>query len=134
MAVDGNCQSLEAPMPPIRILIADRSDALQELVRDAVADQPDLVAIENGASEVETILRAEAVDVVVVGMSGDRPPAVAERLLDEYPAIGVVAIGVAPHQGLILQRQPQFTRMSDLTPCTMRAAIRKAASQLATTR
>jgi hypothetical protein len=118
-------------MPPIRILIADPSDRLQTVVRSAVADQPDLVTLEDGKREIEVMLYAEAADVVVLSMSGDQLPAVAQRLLDEYPDIGVIAIDVDRHQGLILQLRTQLTPFVDVSPDALITAIRKAASRLA---
>jgi hypothetical protein len=118
-------------MPPIRILIADRSDRLQSVVRSAVADQPDLVMLEDGHSEIEVMLGAEAADVVVLSMSGDQLPAVAQRLLDEYPALGVIAIDVDRHEGLIVQLRSQLTRFVEISPDALINAIQKAAGRLA---
>jgi hypothetical protein len=118
-------------MPPIRILIADRSERLRAVVRDAVAEEPDLVAIEDGDSEVDVMLNAAAADVVVIGMTGGSLPVVAERLLDEYPDIGVVAIDIDPDQGVILQLRPQLTRIAELSPRALSAALRKATSRSA---
>jgi DNA-binding NarL/FixJ family response regulator len=118
-------------MPAIRILIADRSDRLQSAVRSAIADQPDLVTLEDGHSEIEVLLHAEAVDVVVLSMSGNHMPAVAQRLLDEYPDIGVIAIDLDRHQGLILQLRAQLTQFVEISSDALITAIRRAASQLA---
>ena len=118
-------------MQAIRILIADRSDRLNSAVRSAIADQPDLVTLEDGHSEIEVLLHADAVDVVVLSMSGNHMPAVAQRLLDEYPAIGVIAIDLDRHQGLILQLRAQLTQFVEISPDALITAIRKAASQLA---
>ena len=118
-------------MPPIRILIADRSDRLQSVVRSAVADQPDLLTLEDGDSEIEVMLGAEAADVVVLSMSGGQLPAAAQRLLDEYPAIGVIAIDVDRREGLIVQLRAQLTQFVEISPDALINAIRKAAGRLA---
>jgi DNA-binding NarL/FixJ family response regulator len=118
-------------MPPIRILIADRSDRLQTVVRSAVVDQADLVTLDDGHSEIDVMLNAEAADVVVLSMSGDNLPAVAHRLLDEYPDIGVIAIDVERDQGLILQLRAELTPFVKVSPDALISAIRKAASRLA---
>src|SRR4051794_29024846 len=101
-------------MPPIRILIGDWSDRLHSAVRSAVADQPDMVTLADGHSELDVMLHAEAADVVVLSMSGDQLPAAAHRLLDEYPAIGVIAIDVDRHHGLILQLRAQATEFVEV--------------------
>ena len=118
-------------MPPIRILIADRSDRLQSVMRGAVAGQPDLVTLEDGHSEIDVMLDAEAADVVVLSMSGDQLPAAAQRLLDEYPAIGVIAIDVDRHEGLIVQLRAQLTQFVEISPDVLITAIQTAAGRLA---
>jgi hypothetical protein len=123
-------------MPPIRILIGDRSERLQSAVRSAVADQPDLVTLEDGHSEdghseIDVMLHAEAADVVVLSMCGDELPAAAQRLLDEYPDIGVIAIDVDRHQGLILQLRAQLTPFVEVNAEALTTAIRRAACRSA---
>jgi siroheme synthase len=118
-------------MPPIRILIADPSDTLHAVVRRAVADQPDLVTIENGKSEVEFMLQAEAADAVIVAMAGEHLPPIAERLIDEYADIGVVAIDIDRNQGVVFRPRPQPVEIGELSPPTIGAAIRTAAARSA---
>jgi 3-dehydroquinate synthase class II len=125
---------MERSMPRLRILVADTSEALRAVVRHAVADQPDLVTIENGVGDVEFMLNAEDADVVVVGMAGEDFPAIAERLLDEYCNIGVVAIDTDRNHGVILRLRPQHVVISELSPPTLGAAIRMAATRLAALR
>ena len=116
-------------MPPLRILVADPSDTVRAVVTHAVADQPDLVPIETRYLDVEVMLSAEEADVVVVGMVDGRLPALAERLVDVYTDLGVVAIDLDRGRGVILQLRPQLTEITDLSPPTLGAAIRKAATR-----
>lgn len=118
-------------MPPIRILLAETADGLRAVVNHALAGQPDLIVVGSANGEVEVLLQAERVDVVIVGMSGTALPSVAERLVDEYPRIGVLAIDVDRAQGLLYQLRPQLAQIAELTPAVLTAAIRQAASDLA---
>jgi siroheme synthase len=117
-------------MSPIRILIADPNDRLQPVVHRAIADQPDLVTIENGNGEVDLMLRAEAADAVIVTMAGEDLPPIAERLIDEYAHVGVVAIDINRNQGVVVQPRPQPVKIGELSPPTLGAAIRLAAKRL----
>ncbi len=121
-------------MPPIRILIADPSETLHALVHRAIADQPDLVTIENGHTEVDVILRAEAADAVIVAMAGEQVPAIVDRLIDEYADIGVVAINIDRNKGVVFRPRPQPVEIGELSPPALGAAIRMSAARLASTR
>jgi DNA-binding NarL/FixJ family response regulator len=119
-------------MPPIRVLLAETVARLRAEVRDALAGQPDLIVVGDASDEVEVLLQAERADVVIVGMSGTTLPSTAERLIDEYPRIGVIAIDIDREQGLLYQLRPQLSRIAELTPAGLAAAIRRVAAELAT--
>lgn len=114
-------------MPPIRILLAETVVGLRAEVRHAVLGQPDLIVVGDASGEVEVLLQAEDADVVIVGMSGTGLPSIAERLLDEYPWIGVLAIDVDREQGLVYQLRPQLARIAGCTPAVLAEAIRQVA-------
>ncbi len=118
-------------MAPIRILLAEEAGELDAIVRGALAGQPDLAVIGDVSDEVEVLLHAEQANVVIVGMSGSAMPAVVERLVDEYPRLGVLALDVDRDRGLLYQLRPQLTEIAELTPGVLAAAIRQAASALA---
>ncbi|MGH3937952.1 MAG: hypothetical protein ACRDTG_04840 [Pseudonocardiaceae bacterium] len=119
-------------MSPIRILLAEPAAGLRAMVRDAVADQPDLIVVGDANGEFEVLLRAEQADVVIVGMSGTALPSAAERLVDEYPRIVVLAVDLEHEQGLLYRLSPQLTQIAEVTPAVLAAEIRRAASDLAT--
>lgn len=118
-------------MRPIRILLAEQASELRTVVRGALADQPDVTVIGDVSDEVEVLLQAEQANVVIVEMSGTALPAVVERLVDEYPRIGVLALDIDRDRGLLYQLRPQLTQIAELTPGVLAAAIRQAASGLA---
>ncbi|MCF6509659.1 hypothetical protein E9549_20005 [Blastococcus sp. MG754426] len=114
-------------MQQIRILLAEVPDELRRLVERALAVEPDLSLVAVGGSEVAVLLAAEGADVVVVGMRAGRLPAVADRLLDEYPRIGVVCIDVAAGRGEVYRLRPDHLAVEGITPRSIAAAIRSAA-------
>lgn len=118
-------------MPPIRILLAETTAALRAAVRSALVGQPDLIVVGDTSGEVEVLLQALQADIVIIGMSGVALPAVAERLVDEYPRIGVLAVDIDGQQGLLYQLRPQLARIDEVTPAVLVAAIRRVASDQA---
>ena len=119
-------------MPPIRILLAEMAAELRAEVRHSLDGQPDLIVIGNASCEVDVLLQAEQADVVIVGMAGTTVPPIAERLVDEYPRIGVLAIDLDREQGLLYQLRPHLARIAELSPSELAAAVRLAASGLTT--
>lgn len=118
-------------MPTIRVLLAAKAVELRAVVADALIGQPDLAVIRDVGDEVEVLLHAEQADVVIVGMSGSTLPGVVERLVDEYPRIGVLALDIERGRGLLYQLRPQLDQITGLTPGELTAAIRQAASGMA---
>lgn len=116
-------------MRPIRIALADMHPSLRRLVDVGIADQPDLVVVGSATSEITLMLSARDADVVVASMHGGEPPAIAERLLDEYPDLGVVCIDVVGGQGLVVRWEPRSTRLAAISPETVAAAIRMATAE-----
>ncbi len=115
-------------MSNIRILLAGTSLEVQDVLATAVIRHRDLVLTPGARDEVETLLSAEYADVVVIEWRGDdRAPAVAERLLDEYPGIGIVAIDLKNDRALMHDRVPRTTVIGPVTADSVVAAIRRAA-------
>jgi hypothetical protein len=116
---------------PIRIVLAETPSPLRSLVREALAGEPDLVVVVDTDDEVAALLHAGHADVVLVGMSGGVLPAVAERLLDEYPRVGVVAVDLDRGHGLLYRLRPELSRIEAITPDALVEAIRRAAAEIA---
>jgi hypothetical protein len=102
-------------------------DELHDLVQQGLADQPDLAVLAPASSEVDLLLEATRVDVVVVAMRHGEMPAVAERLLDEYPRVGVVGVDIKAGTGAVYRLRPNLEAIPEGTPSAIVAAIRCAA-------
>ena len=118
-------------MPLIRILLVEVMAGLRALIRSALAGEPDFVVVGEARDEVEALLQAGRADVFIMGMSGTTLPPVAERIVDEYPWAGVLAVDLDRGQGLLYRLRPQLSQISDLTPTGLAAAIRRATADLA---
>lgn len=118
-------------MRSIRIALADSPDRLRHAVRRVLVNEPDLVVVAEADGDVAVLLVAGRADVVIVGMTGGEPPTIAERLVDEYPDIGVLAVDMDRREGLLYRLRPELTSIDVLTPESLVAAIRRAAEQIA---
>jgi DNA-binding NarL/FixJ family response regulator len=115
-------------MRQVRIVLAEVPDELRRLVERVLASEPDLFLVGVAGSELTVLLEAEAADVAVLAMRAGRLPAVADRLLDEYPRIGVVCVDVAAGRGAVYRLRPDYLAIEEVSPRTIAAAIRGAAS------
>jgi DNA-binding NarL/FixJ family response regulator len=111
----------------IRIAISDKPDQLHDLVQQGLAAEPDLAFVAVASNEVALLLEAARVDVVVVAMRHGEMPAVAERLLDEYPRVGVVGVDIEAGSGAVYRLRPSLAAIHEVTPEAIVAAIRCAA-------
>jgi DNA-binding NarL/FixJ family response regulator len=114
---------------PIRVLLAEPPTSLRTVVRDAVGGQPDLVVVGESRGEVDLLLRAAVADVVIV-RTDTCVSAVAERLLDEYPRIAVLAVDVGAARGRLYRLGPHVTDFDRVTPAGLVSAIRLATAHL----
>jgi hypothetical protein len=117
-------------MRQIRVALANVPAELYHLVHRALADQVDMALVSVAASELALLLDAERVDVVVVAMRGGAMPAMAERLLDEYPRLGIVCIDAEAGDGLVYRVRPELTTLDEISPRAIADAIRSATEDL----
>ncbi|MGW5192747.1 hypothetical protein ACWEOO_26120 [Kribbella sp. NPDC004138] len=113
-----------------RILVADRPSPVIETVRAALAGQSDLELELAIGSDLELMLsaaEAEA-DLVVIAMSGGAVPPLAERLLDEYPALTVLALDVERAEGILQTIASGPEAIEDLAGPRLTAVLRSAAA------
>src|SRR4051794_24498610 len=103
-------------MRQVRIAVAAVPEELHPLVMQGLAGEPDLTVVAVASGEVALLLEAARADVVVVGMRQGAPPPVVERLLDEYPRVGVVCVDVDQRRGAVYRLRPDFAAMDDVSP------------------
>src|SRR5688572_16380376 len=94
-------------MRQIRIALTGIPVQLRRLVEQGVADQSDLTIIAVATGEVALLLEGARADVVVVAMRHGEVPVLAERVLDEYPHVGVVCVDVSSGRGTVYRLRPE---------------------------
>jgi hypothetical protein len=107
----------------IRILLAEPLPWMGAVL----AAEPDLTVVGEPHGEVDVLLQAAEADVVIL-REGAAAAAVAERLLDEYPGIAVLAIDRYGGQVRLHRLRPQVAELGEVTPAGLVAAIRHAAT------
>jgi hypothetical protein len=95
-------------VPATRIVLVDLGPELTSLLRTVTARTRDLMVVGEETEEVQLLLHAARADLVIIGRAGEPAAAMAERLIDENPAVAVVAV------------DPTVGRGPDLPPAALR--------------
>jgi hypothetical protein len=117
---------------PTRILVVSRPTRLRTAVHDAVKGEPDLEVLDVADGDLELLLRVgeSGADLVVVAMTGRTLPPLAERLLDEYPQIGVLAVDLDRAEGLLHRMRPDTTLIQDIAADGLTTILRRAGGRV----
>lgn len=80
--------------PPIRVLVANISGVVLQLVAQALAAQPDMKLVGQVEGKVEVLMAASVgVDVLILGTPQVYPmPNLCTHLLNEFPDLKIVAL------------------------------------------
>src|SRR5688500_15408586 len=114
-------------MGQIRVALTGVPVELRRLVEQGIADQSDLTIVAVATGEVALLLEVARADVVVLAMRRREVPALAERVLDEYPHVGVVCVDVSSGRGTVYRLRPEPMAIDEISPRALAAAIRSAA-------
>ena len=115
-------------MPPTRILLAELSPALRQVLVPVLNNQVDMELVGEVSSALEILLAAgeTRADVVVLGMPGIELPGIAGQLLDEYQHLKVLAVNLDRQRALLYELRPQLLLVGEVTPDGLLDAIRTA--------
>ena len=116
-------------MPTTRILLADSSTVHGLRVAGLLANQPDLEVVGRSRGGVDVLLHAAEADVVVLDDVGPDQDSLAERLLDEYPHLSVIAVDRSGSHALLFQLRPETVRLDNPSAADLLAAIRRTAAR-----
>jgi hypothetical protein len=101
---------------------------LKDIVRAAIADEPDLVLVEAGAvlsDDLAASISRRHVDVVIYQAGGDRLPTIGvDQLLRANPRLGLVAIDVGNDRGTMHRLIPAHDVFTGLSRASLIEAIR----------
>ena len=92
-------------MPTTRIVLVDLGPDLTSLVRTMTARSRDLMVVGEETEEVQVLVHAAKADVVIIGRAGEAAAAMAERLIDENPAVAVIAVDATVERGRIYRQR-----------------------------
>jgi DNA-binding NarL/FixJ family response regulator len=111
---------------PIRILLTDLPQMLRSIIRDIVADQPDMEVVGElaGPAGVSAMVAQSGATFVIVRHSGSDPPDVFRELLAGRPPTRVLAIADEGRAGTIYELRPQRIPIGELSASSLIAAIR----------
>jgi hypothetical protein len=111
-------------MTPTRILLVGLPRLLEEIVSDALAQAPDLTITATLPDAEALALEPPGADVVVLGTDSSGVIAAA---LERQPRLAVLAVSDDARSSSLYVLRPERTRIGDLSPASLVAAIRAAA-------
>jgi hypothetical protein len=111
-------------MTPTRILLVGLPRLLEEIVSDAIAQAPDLTVTAKLPDVEALACDPPATDVVVLGTESSELIA---ATLERQPRLAVLAVSDDARSSSLYVLRPERTRVGDLSPERLVAAIRAAA-------
>ena len=116
----------------VRIVLVDVGPALRAAVHAACTDS-DLLVVGDVTGEIESLMRVGrgGVDVVIVEMARGLLPPIAERLVDESPDVGVLAVDGDRGEALLYRLWPRVDHVGHVATDGLGAVIRRPARRVA---
>ena len=114
------------PATTTRILIVAMPPMLGGIIRELVADEPDIAVVGELSDHREVVPAAvrEGADFVIAGPPADQLGAVYRELLTERPATRLLAVTDDGRGGALIQLAPSSTPLGELSPDMLLAVIR----------
>src|SRR5690242_520866 len=114
----------------IRVLLANISGVLSELVIELLDQQPDIRIVGQVQDPVDLLVRAgEGVDVLVLGAAElDPPPGICSHLLLKYPDVRIIVLAATGEMALLLWLGLRRRRLRVVSGSTLLAFLRRAYS------
>jgi DNA-binding NarL/FixJ family response regulator len=110
----------------IRVLLAQMAPMLQDIVRDAVTNEPDVEVVGSLAVREQflPVLDRLGVDVLVLAAPRADDAEVAERVWEKWPHIKVLMIATGGRSAVLHALRPHRIMLGDVSPQGLVAAIR----------
>ena len=119
-------------MPTTRIVLVDPGLDLTSLVRTMTARSRDLMVVGEETEEVQALVHAAKADVVIIGRAGEAAAAMAERLIDENPAVAVIAVDATVERGRIYRQRLCVENVALVSAADLVEVARRIRSEMAT--
>jgi DNA-binding NarL/FixJ family response regulator len=111
----------------IRVLVAEVSGVLRDIIDTMLAAQPDIEIVAGGAqSSAVRVMLVEDPDVVVIGLGDNDPPEAIEELFRRYPQARVLGIAGDGRHAYMHELRPHRVSLGELSPEQLVQVIRHA--------
>jgi chemotaxis response regulator CheB len=110
----------------IRVLLAEIPSMMCDIVREAVAHEPDMVVVGEGADRdgVLGALAAQRADVVIIGTSDPEQAALPFKLLERSPGVKILMLAMNGRRAMMYELRSHQTPLADVSPRRLVDAIR----------
>jgi len=115
-------------MKRMRILLGNRPQLMREVLREILAQQPDMEVVGEVVDPIELLVAAQAFkpDVVVVALQDSEEPGLCSHLLAEHPHLTILALTSEGAGAFIQQLCPRRQEIQELSAATLLQTIRQA--------
>jgi DNA-binding NarL/FixJ family response regulator len=113
---------------PIRILLGPLPPRVRDALERSLSAHADMEVVGAVTTPIEVLLAVgrTSTDVVLLGLEDGDLPGIASHLLDEYPAVRVLAVSSDLRQALLYELRPHLVHLGEVSPDGLAEAIRTA--------
>lgn len=125
MIANGDSERLASP---IRVLVANLSEIMSEIVRNVVQQQPDMALIEYSVDLAElAVSTVKQTDVLVIGaMYVYPPPEICRQLWQSFPSLKVLVLTPNGDAAVVYWMSVERHRLKTVSAETLIGSIRRA--------
>ena len=120
--------SIEEQRVPMRVLLANLSGVVAQLVAQLIQQQPDMVLVGPVHGDMELLMAVgEGADVVVLGATHtDEPPGICSHLLCEFPFLRILLLKSSGDTATLYWLGLRNQRLKTVTDTSLLTTIRRA--------
>jgi DNA-binding NarL/FixJ family response regulator len=109
----------------IRVLMSGMPRILRDIVAQLITEQPDMHVVGTFADDVglDTLTDLQP-DVIVIGSDGVGVPALCRGLVQQRPALKVLAVQMDGRRTWLYEMRPHQTLIGEISPATLLDTIR----------
>jgi DNA-binding NarL/FixJ family response regulator len=109
----------------IRVLMSGMPRILRDIVAQLIAEQPDMRVVGTFADDIALDALADLEpDVIVLGSDGAGTPALCRGLVQQRPALKVLAVQMDGRRTWLYEMRPHQTLIGEISPATLLDTIR----------
>jgi DNA-binding NarL/FixJ family response regulator len=114
-------------LEPIRIILADLPRLLQDIVMQAVAEQPDMIVVDVACSptDLRAVMQDRAIDLAILALNGEVAFERADEALYAFPRSKIIGITRDGRDSYLRELVPHTLALGNLQPSQLADAIRR---------